>query len=78
VNQIVRGISPRTGEIASTIPGTPVYVEMNFRRFKKVTLVRMKKLTHAADDEEDALTRGALYVRASVLEKLFSTKHSPK
>ena len=74
VNQIVSGISPRTGEVASTIPGTPVHVEMNFRRFKKVTLVRMKKLTHTADDEEDALTRGAFYVRASVLEKLFSTK----
>jgi hypothetical protein len=74
VNQIVSGISPRTGEVASAISGTPVYVEMNFRRFKKVTLVRMKKLTHTADDEADALTRGAFYVRASVLEKLFSTK----
>ena len=74
VNQIVHGISPRTGEVAATIPGTPVYVEMNFRRFKKVTLVRMKKLTHAADDEEDALTRGTLYVRASVLEKLLTKR----
>ena len=74
VNQIVSGISPRTGEVASTIPGTPVYVEMNLRRFKKVTLVRIKKLTHTADDEADALTRGALYVRASVLEKLFTKR----
>ena len=74
VNQIVRGISPHTGEVAAEIPGTPIHVEMNFRRFKKVTLVRMKKLTYTADDEADALTRGALYVRATVLEKLFSAK----
>jgi hypothetical protein len=72
VTQIVSGISPATGALASKIPGTPIYVEMNFRRFKKVTLVRLKKLTHTADDEEDALTRGSLYMRATVLEKLFS------
>ena len=74
VNQIVSGISPRTGQATAGISGTPIHVEMNFRRFKKVTLVRMKKLTYTADDEADALTRGALYVRASVLEKLFGTK----
>jgi hypothetical protein len=74
VTQIVSGISPKTGALASKIPGTPIYVEMNFRRFKKVTLVRLKKLTHTADDEEDALTRGSLYIRATVLEKLFSAK----
>jgi hypothetical protein len=74
VNQIVAGISPHTGEVAAGISGTPIYVEMNFRRFKKVTLVRMKKLTYAADDEKDALTRGKMYIRATVLEKLFTTK----
>lgn len=74
VNQIVSGISPGTGEVAAGISGTPIYVEMNFRRFKKVTLVRMKTLTHTADDEKDALTRGKMYIRAAVLEKLFSTK----
>jgi hypothetical protein len=45
---------------------------MNFRRFKKVTLVRMKKLTQTtAEEEEEALTRGPIYIRATVLEKLF-------
>jgi hypothetical protein len=72
ITQVVSGISPETGVLASKIPGTPIYVEMNFRRFKKVTLVRLKSLKHTADDEEDALTRGSLYIRASVLEKLFS------
>lgn len=77
-NQIVSGISPRTGQVAAAIPGTPIYVELNFRRFKKVTLLRLKKLTHTADDEADALTRGALYVHVSVLEKLFSAKADAK
>jgi hypothetical protein len=72
VHEVVSGLSPRTAKVAEDIPGTPIYVEMNFRRFKKVTLVRFKKLTYTADDEEDALTRGPLFVRASLLEKLFS------
>jgi hypothetical protein len=71
VNNIVSGISPRTAAIASKLPGTPVYVELNFRRYKKVPIVRLKKLTFAAEDEEDALTLGSLYVRAGLLEKLF-------
>jgi hypothetical protein len=71
VTQVVRGISPATGELAEKITGTPIYVEMNFRRFEKVVLVRMKKLTRKADDEKDALTRGKMYIRATVLEKLF-------
>jgi hypothetical protein len=56
------------GVLASKIPGTPVYVEINFRRFKKVTLVRLKSLKHSADDEEDALTRGSLYSRQCARE----------
>jgi hypothetical protein len=71
VNNVVSGISPGSAAIASKLPGTPIYVELNFRRYKKVVLVRMKKLTFAADDEEDALTLGSLYVRAGILEKLF-------
>jgi hypothetical protein len=71
VQQLVGGISPRTAQIARGIRGTPVYVELNFRRFKKVPLLSMKKLTRAADDEADALTLGSFYARASVLEKLW-------
>jgi hypothetical protein len=71
VNALLQGISPGTARVASTLPGTPVHVELNFRRYKKVQLLTLKKLTMSADDEEDALTRGPLYVRASVLEKLW-------
>jgi hypothetical protein len=71
VHELVRGISPATAEVAKTIPGTPLFVELNFRRFKKVPILYVKKLTMAAEDEEDALEVGPLFVRASVLEKLW-------
>lgn len=74
VNRIVGGISPGTAEVASKLPGTPVYVELNFRRFKKTPIVRLKKLTFAADDEEDALTLGPLYVRAGLFEKILGVR----
>lgn len=74
VNNVVRGISPGTAAMASKVPGTPVYVELNFRRFKKTPIVRLKKLSYTADDEDDALTLGPVYVRASVLEKLFGVQ----
>lgn len=71
VDQLLTGISPGTAQVARAIRGMPLYVELNFRRFKKVPLVTMKKLTRSADDEESALERGPLYMRASVLEKLW-------
>jgi hypothetical protein len=74
VAEVVRGISPRTATAVEKLPGTPVYVELNFRRFKKVPLVRLKKLTFAADDQADALTLGKLYVRATLLEKILGVK----
>ncbi|HEX8254430.1 MAG TPA: hypothetical protein VF846_14900 [Thermoanaerobaculia bacterium] len=71
VNKVISGVAPGTAAVANKLPGTPIYVELNFRRFKKLPIVRLKKLTFAADDEKDALTLGSVYVRASVLEKLF-------
>jgi len=61
VDQFVSGISPGTARVARTIRGTPIYVELNFRRFPKVQLLKLKKLTFAADDEADALKLPAFY-----------------
>ena len=71
--QLVAGISPGTAKVARTIAGTPVHVELNFRRFRKVALLKVKQLTFdvSADDEADALELGPVYVRAPLLEKLF-------
>ncbi|HEX2061366.1 MAG TPA: hypothetical protein VHK90_11545 [Thermoanaerobaculia bacterium] len=61
-DQLLEGISPGTAAVARKIRGTPVYVELNFRRFKKVPLLTMKKLTMSADDEREALELGPFYV----------------
>ena len=61
VDQLVTGISPGTAKVARTIRGTPIYVELNFRRFRKIQLLKLKKLTFAADDEADALKLPPFY-----------------
>jgi hypothetical protein len=71
VDEFVRGISPGTANVSRSIRGTPVYVELNFRRFRKVPLLRLKKVAFAAEDEKDALTLGSFYIRHALLEMLF-------
>jgi hypothetical protein len=68
VRQLVAGISPSTAPLFDQVPGIPLYVELNFRSFRKVPLLTVKKLTLTEADEKNALTRGSLYVRASMLE----------
>lgn len=72
VDQLVRGISPGTAAVARKIPGTPLYVELNFRRFRAVPLLKMKKLSFSSDaaEEKGALELGSFYMRAPLLEKL--------
>jgi hypothetical protein len=64
VNEMVKGISPGTAKAAAAISGTPIYVELNFRRFKKLPLLKLKKLTWNADGENDALSTGPIYFKA--------------
>ncbi|HEV7243113.1 MAG TPA: hypothetical protein VGQ36_28060 [Thermoanaerobaculia bacterium] len=70
--QLVSGISPGTASVARSLPGTPVYVEINFRRFKKVPLLKVKQLTFdvSAKEEQDALELGPVYMRAPLIDKL--------
>ena len=74
VEQLVSGISPGTADEVRKIPGTPIYVELNFRRFQKVALLKVKKLTFDPKpaDEKDALELGPIYVRAPLLDKLLT------
>lgn len=71
--QLVAGVSPGTASFLRSVPGTPLYVELNFRRFQKLPLLKVKSLTFDVDpeDEKDALELGPIYVRAPLLEKLF-------
>jgi hypothetical protein len=74
VDQLVGGISPGTAAAARKIPGTPIFVELNFSRFRKVALLKVRKITFEADadDEEDALELGPIYMKAPLLDKLLS------
>jgi hypothetical protein len=74
VRNAISGVSPGTAAVADKLPGTPVYVELNFRRFRKLPIVRLKKLEFSAEGQEDALTLGKLYVRAGLLEKLLGIR----
>lgn len=74
VRNAIAGVSPGTAAVADQLPGTPVYVELNFRRFQKLPIVRLKKLEYDAGGQEDALTLGKLYVRAGLLEKLLGIR----
>jgi hypothetical protein len=64
VDEFVRGIAPGTASAMRAIPGTPLYVELNFRRYRKVVLLRLKRLAPNSDGEEKALSVGRLYFRA--------------
>jgi hypothetical protein len=71
VNEFVAGVSPGAALAARNIPGMPIYVELNFRRFKKVPLVRLKSLSANNAGESDALRVGTLYFRAPLLESIW-------
>ena len=64
VIEVVGAISPSAAEAARNIPGTPVYVELNFSHYKTLPLVRLKKLRFDSDGESDALKVGMLYLKA--------------
>jgi hypothetical protein len=71
VTEFVRGISPATAPAISGIRGTPLYVELNFRRYKKLPLVRMKSIVWNAEGQDDALKVGTLYFKAPLLDSLW-------
>ena len=74
VASVLNGIAPGSAPVVAQLPGTPVYVELNFRRFKKVPVVRLVRLTLSSEGQEDALTLGRLYVRAPLLEKILGVR----
>ena len=64
VNELVRGIAPGTAAAMHAIPGTPLYVELNFRRYRKVVLLRLEHFAPKSDGEAKALNVGRLYFKA--------------
>ena len=71
VNELIAVVSPGTAATAKNIKGTPVYVELNFRRFKKVALVKLKRLTPGRADEAEGLSVGSYYLKAPMVDALW-------
>jgi hypothetical protein len=70
VDALVRGISPPTAKSLKSVPGTPIYVELNFRRYHKLPLVRLKSFALNNVGQEKALSVGKLYFKAPLLDSL--------
>ena len=73
VDEFVRGISPATAtaKAMSAVRGMPLYVELNFRRYKKVPLVRLKSIAWNSDGQDEALKTGAFYIKAPLLDSIW-------
>lgn len=71
VDQFVSSISPDSAKAARAISGTALYVELNFRRFRKLPLLRMKSLSFENAGEDSALKVGSVYFRAPLLEAIW-------
>ena len=67
VDGFVRGVAPLTANVLRSIPGTPIYVEMNFAHYKKMPLVWIKSFIANSDGEEQALRVGRFYFRVPLL-----------
>ncbi|HEU4522676.1 MAG TPA: hypothetical protein VFT12_11780 [Thermoanaerobaculia bacterium] len=50
VHELLMAVSPGTAAVARNIRGNPVYVELNFERFRKVPLVRLKGFSQGNDE----------------------------
>lgn len=68
--QFIGAISRAAAQTAARIPGMPVYVELNTRRFQKVPILRLKQIVHSSAGETDALSTGHFYIRSPVLKLL--------
>ncbi len=64
IDEFVRGISPPTAAALRSLPGIPIYVELNFRRFKKVPILRLERVAYDDKTEDDALRVSSFMFRA--------------
>lgn len=68
--QFLSAISRAAAQTAARIPGMPIYVELNTRRFQKVPILRLKQIVKSSEGEADALSTGKFYVKSPLLKLL--------
>lgn len=68
--QLVDAVSHSAVNTIKRIPGTPVYIEMNTQKYKKLPLLALKSFSQTNNEEKEALEVGSFYVKAPILESL--------
>ena len=71
VDGFVRGVAPGSANALRAIPGTPIYVEMNFEHYKKMPLVWMTSFVANNDGEDKALRVGRFYFKVPLLDAIW-------
>lgn len=67
----VAAVSPGTARGMAGIRGMPLYVELNFRRFKNVPLLKLKAVSADVSGQEDELSVGSLYFKAPLIDAIW-------
>ncbi|HXI11621.1 MAG TPA: hypothetical protein VNM92_03120 [Thermoanaerobaculia bacterium] len=70
-HSFIRSISPGVADAVRKLPGTPIFVELNTRRFKKVTVLKLIAIQRPGEGEKEALQTGSFFMRAPLLEALW-------
>lgn len=63
--EFLTALSVNAAKTAASIPGTPLYVELNTSRFKKIPVLRMKDLVFSSAGEAEALKPGPFLFQAN-------------
>ena len=71
VDGFVRGVAPQTANALRSIPGTPIYVEMNFEHYKKMPLVWIKSFDANNAGQDQALRVGRFYFKVPLLDAIW-------
>jgi hypothetical protein len=71
IDAAIRGLSDRSADVVRTIPGTPVYIELNFRGYDKLALLKLRRLTWNNHGETAALNLGNYYFKVPILDTIW-------
>ena len=71
IDAALRGLSERSADVVRKIPGTPVYIELNFRGYDKVALLKLRRLTWNNLGESAALNLGNYYFKVPILDAIW-------
>jgi hypothetical protein len=71
IDAAIRGLSARSADVVRKIPGTPVYIELNFRGYNKVALLKLRRLTWNSAGETAALKLGNYYLKVPRLDAIW-------